>query len=200
MNRRSVLSGSVCAICLPIQFLLLLIVQLGFYSLFSITEEPFVKSGGIASFCNYRFKDMHLSTYRSMDGFLLERQKGPSTCQVSTLRDIFQIPSTQLFARRGKLDDNHLSSWTSFEMVLREPSPIPPPFDLTRFLTSSITFMTHLQEISVYFNDWCLLKLKKAVGLPQLHQIPRGLSLTSPNKYMSVTSLREIRKLTDWLI
>lgn len=82
-------------------------------------------------------------------------------------------------------------------MLLREPAPIPPAFDLTRFLTSSITFMTYLQEISVYFNDYCLLKLKKAVGIHQSHQIPRGLSLTSPNKYMSVVSLREIRKFTD---
>ncbi|KAF9451267.1 hypothetical protein P691DRAFT_796992 [Macrolepiota fuliginosa MF-IS2] len=126
----------------------------GFYSLFSVTEEPFVKSGD--QWMGFYWKDK----------------------------------KDQLFARRGKLDDDSLSQWTSFDMVLREPSPIPPAFDFARFLSSSITFMTYLEEVSVYLNDWCLVKLRKTVGPPQMHQLPRGLSQKSPNNYMVVKGLK----------
>ncbi|KAF5351976.1 hypothetical protein D9756_007388 [Leucocoprinus leucothites] len=112
----------------------------GFYSLFSVTEEPFVKSGN--QWMGFYWKDR----------------------------------KDQLYARRGQLEDDNQSSWTSFEMDLREPTPIPPAFDFTRFLASSITFMTYLEEVAVYFDDWCLVKLKKAVGHPQVHQLPRDLS------------------------
>ena len=57
--------------------------------------------------------------------------------------------------------DDVVDPWTTFQMTLREPGPIPPALDLTRFLASSITFMTHLSEVSVYFDDKRLVRLSK---------------------------------------
>jgi len=85
-------------------------------------------------------------------------------------------------------------------MVLREPMPIPSAFDLTRFLASSITFMTYLEEVSVYFNDWCLVKLNKAVGYSQVHQLPRDFSGRSPNNFMTITGLKMTRKFNGMVV
>ncbi|KXN90205.1 hypothetical protein AN958_04695 [Leucoagaricus sp. SymC.cos] len=129
----------------------------GFYSLFSVTEEPFVKSG--SQWMGFYWKDK----------------------------------KDQLFARRGQLASADESPWTSFDMILREPSPMPPAFDFARFLASSVTFMTYLEEVAVYFDDWCLIKLSKAVGYPKLRQLPQDLSGKSPNNYMTINGL----KMTD---
>ena len=50
----------------------------GFYSLFSVTEEPFITSGGKHG-PSYRVVVLKRSILRSMDGLLLERQEGPGT-------------------------------------------------------------------------------------------------------------------------
>ncbi|KAI0637255.1 hypothetical protein C8Q77DRAFT_1216014 [Trametes polyzona] len=126
----------------------------GFYSLFSVTEEPFVTSGG--QWMGFYWKDK----------------------------------KDQLFARRGKLPDSAESPWTSFEMGLREPAPIPPPFDFTRFLASSITFMRHLLDVSVFLDDKRLSRLTKAPGAPKVASIPKGLKPSSPLNTMQVNGLQ----------
>ncbi|TFK44587.1 hypothetical protein BDQ12DRAFT_730629 [Crucibulum laeve] len=129
----------------------------GFYSLFSVTEEPFVTSGD--QWMGFYWKDK----------------------------------KDQLFARRGKLPHDttpELKAWTSFEMPLREPAPIPTAFDFTRFLASSITFMTHLSEISVFFDDKCLTKLTKSSGLPKELGIPKGLKNSSRMGIMTVNNIK----------
>ncbi|KAJ6495551.1 hypothetical protein C8R47DRAFT_1213045 [Mycena vitilis] len=89
--------------------------------LFSVTDEPLVKSG--AEWMGFYWKDN----------------------------------KDQLFARRGPLPptapQTSTDNWTSFEMPLRQPVPMPVAFDFTRFLASSITFMANLSEVSVYFDD-----------------------------------------------
>ena len=51
----------------------------GFYSLFSVTEEPFVTSGGTYPIYLLQTEEASLITSsRSVDGILLERQKGSS--------------------------------------------------------------------------------------------------------------------------
>lgn len=108
----------------------------GFYSLFSVTEEPFVSSGD--QWMGFHWKDN----------------------------------KDQLLARRGPMPaTSPPDPWTTFNMPLRDPASIPPPFDLTRFLASSITFMVNVEAISIYFNDKCLSKLSKSVGLPKLLSI-----------------------------
>lgn len=153
-----------------------------------------MKSGGAVFSLQFlaQLTPIYGDVHRSVDGVLLEGQEGPGASIIVKFVNVFEIYNLfyKLFARRGKLDEDSRSVWTSFEMVLREPTSIPPAFDLARFLASSITFMIHLEEISVYFNDWCLIRLKKAVGLPQVHQLPRGLSRRSPNNYMSVSELK----------
>ncbi|PPQ99714.1 hypothetical protein CVT24_009697 [Panaeolus cyanescens] len=126
----------------------------GFYSLFSVTEEPFVTSGD--QWMGFYWKDK----------------------------------KDQLFARRGKLpaadEDPSGNAWTTFSMELREQSPMPLAFDLTRFLASSITFMRHLVEVSVYFDDKRLVRLTKTTGIPRDLGIPKGLNSRSPSGIMTV--------------
>ena len=75
-------------------------------------------------------------------------------------------------------------------MPLREPSPIPIAFDFVRFLASSITFMAHLQDVSVFINGRRLARLIKEPGVPTPTMIPRGLKTTSPQGIMRVVGVR----------
>ncbi|KAF9650775.1 hypothetical protein BDM02DRAFT_3140374 [Thelephora ganbajun] len=140
----------------------------GFYSLFSITEEPFVTSGG--QWMGFYWKD----------------------------------GKDQLFVRRGNLPNQTNDPWTTFEMDLREPAPIPAAFDFIRFLIFSITFMVHLREVSVYFDDKRLARLTKDVGIPKRLTIPRGLRPTSPRGLMNIeglesTPLRITAEVINWV-
>lgn len=97
----------------------------------------------------------------------------------------------QLLARRGKLlDTAEPSKWTSFEMSLREDTPIPAAFDFTRFLASSITFMNHLSTISVYFDDKRLTRLTKSTGIPKELGLPKTLNVLNKSKMMTLDKLK----------
>ncbi|KAJ7594698.1 hypothetical protein C8J56DRAFT_927422 [Mycena floridula] len=128
----------------------------GFYSLFSVTEEPFVTSGG--QWMGFYWKDK----------------------------------KDQLFARRGSMPDSDQEQalWTSFEMKLREPAPIPVAFDFTRFLASSITFMAHLCKVSVFLDDKRLVVITKESGTPKELGLPKGLRSTSVSGIMSVKKIQ----------
>lgn len=78
-------------------------------------------------------------------------------------------------------------------MALREPAPIPVAFDFTRFLASSLTFMSHLCEVSVYFDDKRLVRLRKASGIPRDLGIPKGLNNRSPSGIMTVNNMQSTR-------
>ncbi|KAF8170185.1 hypothetical protein K438DRAFT_1909340 [Mycena galopus ATCC 62051] len=99
----------------------------------------------------------------------------------------------QLFARRGSLPPTTLEEptnvWTSFEMPLRQPVPAPVAFDFIRFLASSITFMQYLSEVSVYFDDKRLARLRKDSGVPKPLEIPKGLQNRSRLGTMTVTGV-----------
>jgi len=79
-------------------------------------------------------------------------------------------------------------------MALRDPAPIPSAFDFIRFLTSSITFMSHLCEISVFLDDKRLARLTKAAGVPVPIEIPRGLQLSSRQGVMNVMGVKTARQ------
>ncbi|TFY51778.1 hypothetical protein EVJ58_g10387 [Rhodofomes roseus] len=127
----------------------------GFYSLFSVTEEPFVTSGG--QWMHFYWKD----------------------------------GKDQLFVRRGKLPnaEDVDDPWTTFEMTLREPAPIPKAFDLTRFLASSITFMKQLSDVSVYLDDTRISRLTKQPGIMKSVGVPKGLKNTGPKGIMQVRDI-----------
>lgn len=120
--------------------------------------------------------------------------------QVSDFRKLYpslmptELP--QLFARRGTVPasvDGVVDPWTTFQLTLREPGPIPPAFDFTRFLVSSITFMAHLSEVSVYFDDKRLVRLSKDGGVPKEMPMLKGLKSTSPEGMMNVKSIQTTR-------
>jgi len=132
-----------------------------------------------------------------MDGFLLEGQER-SGLIFAFRRIVYYLKLFfKLFARRGMLtdadSDANTRQWTSFTMSLRESAPIPTAFDFTRFLASSLTFMTHLNEVSVYFDDKRLVKLRKVSGMPQELGIPKGLKNRSPSGIMSVDGIQSTR-------
>ena len=107
---------------------------------------------------------------------------------------IITLTPSELFVRRGDLPNQTNDPWTTFEMEPREPAPIPVVFDFIRFLASSITFMTHLREVSVYFDDKQLARLTKDGATPKQLGIPRGLRTTSPMGFMNVKGLKSTRK------
>lgn len=79
-------------------------------------------------------------------------------------------------------------------MALRDPAPIPTAFDLTRFLSSSITFMVHLREVSIYFDGRRLARLTKDPGSPVSVPIPRGLKTSSPFNTMHAKNISSTRE------
>jgi hypothetical protein len=79
-------------------------------------------------------------------------------------------------------------------MTLREPGPIPGALDFARFLASSITFMTHLSEVSVYFDDKRLVRLSKNRGMSKEMPMPNSLKGTSPEGMMSVKAIETMRE------
>jgi hypothetical protein len=98
----------------------------------------------------------------------------------------------QLYVRRGTVPasvDDVVDPWTTFQMTLREPGPIPAALDFTRFLASSITFMTHLSEVSVYFDDKRLVRLSKNSGMSKEMPMLNGLKGTSPEGMMNVKAI-----------
>jgi Protein of unknown function (DUF3684) len=104
---------------------------------------------------------------------------------------------SQLYARRGTVPasvDDVVDPWTTFQMTLREPGAIPPAFDFTRFLVSSITFMAHLSEVSVYFDDKRLVRLSKNCGVSKEVPMLKGLKVTSPEGMMTVKSIETKRE------
>lgn len=96
----------------------------------------------------------------------------------------------QLYARRGNLPESAnidpYREWTTFEMGLREAAPMPTAFDFVRFLTSSITFMAHLDDVAVWFDGKRLAKVTKDKGVPRALSIPHGLRNTSDQGIMAV--------------
>jgi len=107
------------------------------------------------------------------------------------------LTSYELFARRGNLPTKAIDQWTTFEMDLREPAPMPAAFDFTRFLVSSITFMGHLREVSVYFDDKRLVHLTKDADIAEQLTIPRGLRPISTMGFMNIKGLKSTSK---WFI
>ena len=107
------------------------------------------------------------------------------------------LPHLQLYVRRGTMPasiEDVVDPWTIFQMTLREPGSIPPAFDLTRFLVSSITFMMHLSEVSVYFDDKRLVRLSKDCGASKEVAMLKGLNGTTPEGMMNVKSIETMRE------
>ena len=121
------------------------------------------------------------------------KDKGDRVRLTLSYPDVAVLTSDQLFVRRGTVPDQLTDTWTTFEMDLRKPAPIPVAFDFTRFLVSSITFMAHLREVSVYFDDKRLVHLTKDSGTPTPLTVPRNLRPTSTGGFMHIKGLKSAR-------
>lgn len=109
----------------------------------------------------------------------------------------------KLYVRRGKLPDisPQDAMWTTFEMDLREPSPmLTKPLDLAKFVATSITFMTHIRQISVFVDQHRLFSVTKASGLSESLRWPGKLKNESPLRYMRMASVSSQRVLSTLLI
>ncbi|KAF8431347.1 hypothetical protein L210DRAFT_3487780 [Boletus edulis BED1] len=85
--------------------------------------------------------------------------------------------------------------WTTFKMPLRKAAPMPQRFsELMQFLASSIVFMVHLKEVTVFFDHHCVGQVKKSLGQSQAVPIPAELGRWSPKKNMFVESVQQYCK------
>ncbi|KAI6022005.1 hypothetical protein EDC04DRAFT_2937394 [Pisolithus marmoratus] len=101
----------------------------------------------------------------------------------------------QLYYRFGDLPKTTTKGlWTTFKMPLREDAPMPPFSELIQFLASSITFMVHLKDVTVFFDNRPVGQIIKSVGQSQAIPIPSELERSSPEKIMFVESVRQYRK------
>ena len=65
---------------------------------------------------------------------------------------------------------------------------------LMRFLASSITFMTHLEDVAIFFNRHHIGQINKSHGQSQAVPILKELTRFSPEKSMIVESVQQHRK------
>lgn len=128
--------------------------------------------------------------FRTWDAVLLERQQRSGTFGL-LCRPYLGSFGHQLHVRRGDLPSKgNPDLWTAFEMTLREASPIPPAFDLMRFLASSITFMVYLNDVSVFFDDHRIGHLTKSAGAARVVNIPKGLKKSSGLNIMRIQTIQ----------
>ncbi|POV96419.1 hypothetical protein PSHT_15145 [Puccinia striiformis] len=95
----------------------------------------------------------------------------------------------QLVTRRGV--NPSPSEWTSFIMDVRSPSPMPPPFEFSRFLATSLAFTTQIRSVSLYFDDHLMCKLDKKLAPPQVLSTLSNISLSTSSSMMKIQSVEQ---------
>jgi hypothetical protein len=88
------------------------------------------------------------------------------------------------------------SEWTSIEMDLKKDMQgvVPKPFDLARFLSATMTFMSSVKTISVFFDGWAFLKLTKSRGLPDDIALPSDMHPRSTGDTMQIDTVSVVRE------
>ena len=118
----------------------------------------------------------------------------------------------QLLARSGDLpittssfcvNSSTGNPWTSFSMTLREPTLLEGPFDLARFLLTSLTFMRTIRKVDMLVDDVKVLELEKHIKGTQ-KMVKKGLKTISPAGMMMVigvdaTGMVITAKVMKWL-
>nr|ODN97578.1 hypothetical protein L204_02996 [Cryptococcus depauperatus CBS 7855] len=123
----------------------------GFYSLFSVCDGPFVESGD--RWMAFYWKD-------GKDQLLARSGKIPE-------------PSSLEPSLTGH-------PWTTFTMTLREPSLLDSPLDLAKFFTTSITFMRTVKRIDMFVDGIRVFQVgkkvteKERVGRPGMKSASTG--------------------------
>ncbi|RKP26067.1 hypothetical protein SYNPS1DRAFT_14733 [Syncephalis pseudoplumigaleata] len=134
----------------------------GFYSLFSICEGPFVTSG--QECMAFLWKGDQLYTKRAT---------------VSTTAD-------------GQHDAAAAASaWTTFLLDMRDPLEIPNKEEFGRFLASSISFTANLLQVKMVVDGVAIHTIEKQMGVPRpisIRDLP-GLQVKSPQKMFTLTGV-----------
>ncbi|KAH7914527.1 hypothetical protein BJ138DRAFT_1123419 [Hygrophoropsis aurantiaca] len=138
----------------------------GFYSVFSVTDEPIVTSGD----------------GRKTIFYIGDQVQFPLNIHATYLT------SDQLWVRH-QTNPRRNDKWTTIDMKLRKPAPCPKPFDLTRFLVSSMTFMANLRVATIYLDDRELSSVKKTRGEPDSLDIPSHFTRKSQRENMNITGV-----------
>ncbi|KAE8214368.1 hypothetical protein CF327_g2231 [Tilletia walkeri] len=186
----------------------------GYYSVFSICENPMVQSGGeIMGFFwdNDSLFTRHAPvptpppSSQTQDG---STKAGPSNPQKGALREdrwTTPAPAPEVSCAER--------TWTTFMMPLREPAPLPDhPLNLARFLATSLTFTARIRRVALHWDDRVLCEFEKSVdGQPPMQAggastgmtlatatrnelpIPTNLNAISPGRMLRLEQLSSSR-------
>ncbi|KDE08540.1 hypothetical protein MVLG_01317 [Microbotryum lychnidis-dioicae p1A1 Lamole] len=133
----------------------------GFYSLFSICDEPLVSSGEKVML--FFWKD------------------GGDQLYVKTAVDPNGLNH---YSSEGH-------PWSTFAMDLREPEPMPDPLVFARFLTTCLAFTTKIRHVSMHFDGHVLFRVTKALAPSRPIPLRSNLAATSPLKILHLTRIDE---------
>lgn len=75
------------------------------------------------------------------------------------------------------------SEWTIIEMDLKSdvPKTIPKPFDLSRYISTAVTFLVRVKEVSILFNGSILSTVIKSSEEPVKLEVPAHLNAKTPS-------------------
>ncbi|KAJ9124824.1 hypothetical protein QFC24_003193 [Naganishia onofrii] len=141
----------------------------GFYALFSVTEQPMVVSGN--RWMGFYWKD---------GGDQLFARTGERHVDLDP-------PTTEERTATSSTGN----PWTSFTMDLRTPTPLDQPLDFARFLITSLTFMHTIRRIEMYVDNYEMLTIDKQVGVTENVNVPgeKPRELSGRGFFKSVTSV-----------
>ncbi|KAL7421639.1 hypothetical protein Q5752_003408 [Cryptotrichosporon argae] len=149
----------------------------GFYSLWSVCDDPFVESGG--KWMGFYWKD-------GKDQLLARSG---------------DLPPAEDEARTAASEAG--KPWTTFTMALRSPMPLDGPLDFARFLVTSLTFMRTIRRIDMLVDDAEVLQVRKDVKAKSRVIVP-GIKDTSLAGMMKVagvdaTGMVITARVMEWL-
>lgn len=149
----------------------------GFYSLWSVCDDPFVESGN--KWMGFYWKD-------GKDQLVARSGDLPPTSTATA-------PEPSLTGH----------PWTTFTMALRDPTPFEAPLEFARFLVTSLTFMRTITKVDLVVDGIKVLEVRKDVIGVQSVSRP-GLNSTSSQGMMRVqgvnsTNMVITARVMKWL-
>jgi len=66
---------------------------------------------------------------------------------------------------------------------------VPKPFDLARFLAATMTFTSHLQTTTVFFDNNIILKIAKSKETPSNVSLPPSMVAGSKERRMDIKTV-----------
>ncbi|KAG9042649.1 hypothetical protein FS837_010600 [Tulasnella sp. UAMH 9824] len=129
----------------------------GFYSLFSVTDEPFVTSG-----------DQWMGFYWKANKDQLIARRGK------------QAP-----AKPAAANEKQWTTFL-MPLREASPFP-GRPVDIARFLATSLTFVRNLRDVSMFFNEHRLVQIKKNAGVSKSLTLPPSAADLDPRTRIAET-------------